>query len=188
MAPPKTRPERTRHPSLWSVEAVRWEFRKHETERERLLAETGEEGPGVQLGQRIASVDVEDREFAVAIGHHLLDRFSQEAAGRMSLEIHIHPPEKDVEDESAYRVTDEVLEQARKLGLEGDVEAQIKRMARDGTPYYEHQGKPSPPTIRIEGRGQHRDLDRLGRTAPETEQDQVALPAGGPPGPGAGAA
>jgi hypothetical protein len=28
-----------------------------------------------------------------------------------------------------------VLEQGRRLGLEGDVEAQIKRMARDGTPH-----------------------------------------------------
>ena len=135
MPSPKKRLERTRHPTLWTVEAVRWEFRKHKTEYERLLAKKGEEGPGVQLGQRIAGADVEDREFAIAIGRHFLDRFAEEAAGRMSLEIHIHPPAKDVEDESAYRVTDEVLEQARQLGLEGDVEAQIKRMARDGTPY-----------------------------------------------------
>ena len=134
MSSPKKRLERTRHPTLWTVEAVRWEFRKHKTEYERQLAKKGEEGPGVQLGQRIAGADVEDREFAIAIGRHFLDRFA-EAAGRMSLEIHIHPPAKDVDDESAYRVTDEVLEQARQLGLEGDVEAQIKRMARDGTPY-----------------------------------------------------
>jgi hypothetical protein len=121
------------------VEVVRWEFRKHETEQERLLAEKGEEGPGVQLGQRIAGADVEDREFAIAIAHHFLDRYSEEAAGRMSLEIHIHPPEKDVEDEDAYKVRGEVVEQARKLGLEGDVEQQIKRMARDATPYYAHR-------------------------------------------------
>jgi hypothetical protein len=117
------------------VEAVRWEFREHETEYDRLLARKGEKGPGVQLGQQIGAIDVEDREFAIAIGRHFLDRFAKEAAGRMSLEIHIHPPGKDVEDENAYQVTDEVLEQARKLGLDGDVEQQIKRMARDGTPY-----------------------------------------------------
>jgi hypothetical protein len=64
-----------------------------------------------------------------------LPRFAEEAAGRMTLELHIHPPEEDVEDEDAYRVSDEVLEQARKLGVEGDVEQKIKRMARDGTPY-----------------------------------------------------
>ena len=139
MAAPKKRPERTRHPVLWSVEAVRWEFRRHETEQERLLAEKGEEGPGVQLGQQIAAVDVEDREFAIAVGRHFLDRFAAEAAGRMSLEIHIYPPEKDVEDEHVYQVTDEVLEQARKLGLEGDVEQQVRRMAMDGTPYYAHR-------------------------------------------------
>jgi hypothetical protein len=136
MAAPKERSERTRHPTLWTVEVVRWEFRKHETEQERLLAEKGEQGPGVQLGQRIAGADVEDREFAIAIAHHFLDRYAAEAAGRMSLEVHLHPPQRDVEDENVYQVTDEVLEQARKLGVEGDVEAQIKQMARDGAPYY----------------------------------------------------
>jgi hypothetical protein len=135
VAKPKKRLERTRHPSLWTVEAVRWEFRKHETEHERLLAEKGEEGPGVQVGQRIAGADVEDRAFALAIAHHFLDRFAEEAAGRMSLEVHLHPPLRDVEDENAYKVTDEVLERARRLGVEGDVEQQIKLMARDGTPY-----------------------------------------------------
>jgi hypothetical protein len=132
---PKTRPERTRHATLWTVEAVRWEFREHETEYDRLLAKKREKGPGVQLGQQIAAIDVEDRAFAIAVGHHFLDRYAEEAAGRMSLEIHIHPPEQDLQDESVYQVTDEVLEQARQLGLESEVEAQIRRMARDGTPY-----------------------------------------------------
>jgi hypothetical protein len=135
MPEPKKRPERTRHPTLWTVEAVRWEFREHETEYDRLLAKKPEKGPGVQLGQQIAAVDVEDREFAVAVASHFLHRFAEEAAGRMSLEIHVYPPEKDIEDESAYRVSEEVLAQARNLGLEGDVEAQIKRMAKEGTPY-----------------------------------------------------
>ena len=40
-----------------------------------------------------------------------------------------------MEDENAYRVPEDVLEQARKLGVEGDVEQAVKRMARDGTPY-----------------------------------------------------
>ena len=101
MPPPDKRPERTRHPELWSVEAVKWEFRQHESEYQRLLAKKREQGPGVQLGQQIAAVDVEDRDFAIAIAHHFLDRYAEEAAGRFSLEIHIHPPEKDVEDEDA---------------------------------------------------------------------------------------
>jgi len=135
MAEKKKRPERTRHPTLWTVEAVRWEFREHETEYDRLLAKKREKGPGVQLGQQIAAVDVEDREFAIAVASHFLHRFAEEAAGRMSLEIHVYPPEKDLEDESVYVVPEEVVEQARQLGVEGDVEAQIKRMARDATPY-----------------------------------------------------
>lgn len=138
MPEPKKRPERTRHPTLWTVEAVRWEFREHETEYQRLLARKREKGPGVQLCQQIAAVDLEDREFAIAVARHFLDRFAEEAAGRMSLEIHIYPPEKDIEDESAYRVSEEVLEQARELGVEGDVERQVKRMARDGTPHPGH--------------------------------------------------
>jgi hypothetical protein len=135
MSEPKTRPERTRHPTFWTVEAVRWDFREHESEYQRLLARKGEKGPGVQLGQQISAIDVPDRDFALVVAHHLLDRHIEEAAGRMSLEIHVHPPEQDLEDESVYVVPEEVLEQARTLGIEGDVEQQIKRMARDATPY-----------------------------------------------------
>jgi hypothetical protein len=132
---PKKVRERTRHPTLWTVEAVRWEFRKHEAEYDRLLARKRDKGPGVQLGERIDRAEVPDRPYALAIAHHLLDRYAEEAAGRMSLEIHVHPPDRDVEDEIAYRVSDEVLEEGRKLGVEGEVEQQIKRMARDGTAY-----------------------------------------------------
>jgi len=135
MKAPKDKPERTRHPTLWSVEVVRWEFRAHESEYQRLLAKKGEKGPGVQLGETIERVEVPDRAYAVAIGSYLVHRHAEEAAGRMSLEIHVHPPQQDVEDENAYRVTEEVLEQAKKLGVEGDVEAQIRRMARDATPH-----------------------------------------------------
>jgi hypothetical protein len=131
MPEPKKRPERARHPTSWTAEVVRWEYRKHETEHDRLLAD--KEEPGVQLGERIALVDVDDRPLAVAIAHHFLDRFAEEAAGRMSLEVHLHPPLRDLDDENAYKVTDEVLEQARKLGVE--VEQQVRLMARDGTPY-----------------------------------------------------
>ena len=119
MLAPKKRPERSRHPTLWTVEAVRWEFREHETEYQRLLAKKGEKGPGVQLGQQINVVEVTDRAFAIAVAHHFLDRHAEEAAGRMSLEIHVHPPEQDVEDESAYRVSDEVLVRARPAGARG---------------------------------------------------------------------
>jgi len=131
----KSRPERTRHPTLWTVEAVRWEFREDASDYERLLAKKGEKGPGVQLGQQINVVDVTDRAFAIAVAHHFLDRHAEEAAGPMSLEIHIHPPQRDLQDETVYAIGDEVIEQARKLGLGGDVEQQIRHMARDSVPH-----------------------------------------------------
>jgi hypothetical protein len=140
MAPPKKRPERTRHPTMWTVEVVRWQFREHESEYQRLLAKKREKGPGVQLGQQIKVVDVTDRAFALAVARHFLDRHIEEAVGPMSLEVHIYAPERELQDESLYQVTDEVLDQARQLGLEGDVEKQVQRMARDGTPYTHPQG------------------------------------------------
>jgi hypothetical protein len=147
---PKKKPERTRHPTLWTVEAVRWEFREHKTEYERLLTRKGEKGPGVQLGEGITTAEVADRPFAIAVAHHLLDRHAEEAAGRMSLEIHIHPPEQDLGDESVYSVSDEVLEQARQLGMEGDVEHQVKVMARDATPFKDHL-RHGRYALRVEG-------------------------------------
>jgi hypothetical protein len=124
MNPPKTRPTRMRHPTLWTVEAVRWEYRKE-----------GAEGPVVQLGESLDAMEVPDRGLAVAIAHYLLDKHAEQAVGRTSLEVHVHPAEQDVEDETQYEVTDEVLEQARQLGIEGDVERQVKRMASRATPY-----------------------------------------------------
>jgi hypothetical protein len=99
----------------------------------------GDDGKGKSALCGAANVvSLEERievDHAIAVARHFLDRFAEEAAGRMSLEIHIYPPEKDIEDERAYRVSEEVLEQARKLGVEGDVEQQVRRMARDATPY-----------------------------------------------------
>lgn len=118
------RPERTRHPTLWTVEGVRWEYSPETTP-------TG--GPGVRLGQSFVCIDVPDRDLAIAIGRHFLQQHAEEAAGRMSLEIHVHPPEADLEDESVYRVDEEVIEEAKKLGIEGDVEQQVQRMARGST-------------------------------------------------------
>ena len=150
MKTPKKKGTRTRHTTLWTVEAVRWEFREHKTEYERLLTRKGEKGPGVQLGEGITRAEVTDRPFAIAVAHHLLDRHAEEAAGRMSLEIHLHPPEKDLGDENVYTVSDEVLEQARALGIEGDVEHQVKVMARDATPFKDHL-RHGRYALRVEG-------------------------------------
>ena len=124
MTAPEARPARMRHPTLWTVEAVRWEYR-----------EDTEEGPVVQLGEVLDAVEVSDSGVAIAIGHHLFDKHAERAAGRMSVEVHLHPPQQDVEDETQYEVSDEVLEQARALGIDGDVERQVKRMASRATPY-----------------------------------------------------
>jgi hypothetical protein len=110
------------------------------------LAKKREKGPGVQLGQQIAAVEVEDRELAVAIARHLVDRYAEEAVGTMSLEVHIHPPGRHLEDETVYQVKDEVLEQARELGVEGDIKQQVQRMVRDATPH------PDPQATRRFGR------------------------------------
>lgn len=100
MTSPEGRSARTRHPTLWTVEAVRWEYRKE-----------SDEGPTVQLGEGLAAAEVSDRGVAIAIAHHFLDRHADEAAGRMSLEVHLHPPEQDVEGEDQCEASDEVLEQ-----------------------------------------------------------------------------
>ena len=147
---PKNKRKRTRHPTLWTVQAVRWESRQHETEYQRLIAKKRDKAPGVQLGEPINTVEVPDRPFAIAVAHHLLDRRAEEAAGRMSLEVHIHPPEQDLGHESVYTVSDEVLEQARKLGIEGDVEHQVKVMARDATPFKDHL-RHGRYALRVEG-------------------------------------
>jgi hypothetical protein len=135
----KTKPERTRHPTLWTVEAVRWEFYEHESAYQRLLAKKREKGPGVQLGQQITAIEVGDRELAIAIARHLLNRYAEEAVGTMSLEVHIHPPGRHLEDETVYQVKDEVLEQARELGVEGNIKQQVQRMVRDATPHPDPQ-------------------------------------------------
>ena len=92
----------------------------------------------MQLGESLTAISVTDRPFAIAVAHHFLDRYAEEAAGRMSLEVHVHPPEQDLGDANVYTVSEEVLEQARALGIEGDVEHEVKVMARDGTPFKGH--------------------------------------------------
>ena len=88
-------------------------------------------GPGDERGERVESTDVPDRASAIALAHRYLDRHMEEAAVRMSLEIHIRPPQTELKDLSAYTVPPEIVEQARELGVGGDVEAEVKRMARD---------------------------------------------------------
>jgi hypothetical protein len=109
------------HPTRWTVAALRWsiESPKHE----------------LSIGQEIETLEVADRELAVAIAHHLLDKHAHEAFGQTGLEIHIMPPAQLPSDKEragfrTYKVSAEAYRQARTLGIRGDVEARVMRMAR----------------------------------------------------------
>lgn len=118
---------RVRHPTLWTVEALIWEYKEHDPEDS-----TGDipPGPAVQLARRVSVAEMPDRSYATALAHHLLDRHAEEAERRMSLEVHVHPPLQDLEG-THYEISDEALEQARKLGIKDEDE--VRRMAREAT-------------------------------------------------------
>jgi hypothetical protein len=109
------------NPTLWTVAARRWALKNPEEE--------------LAIGQDIQIVEVADRELAVAIAHHLLDRHAHEAIGTMSLEIHVVPPQQPSSNREPsgfgqYKVSAEARQQAQTLGIRGDVEAKVARMAR----------------------------------------------------------
>ena len=109
------------NPTLWTVTALRWALENLEHE--------------VAIGEEIESVEVPDRELAVAIAHHLLDKHAHEAFGKTGLEIRIVPPAQMPSDNEAsgfrhYNVSAEARNQAQTLGIRGDVETRVARMAR----------------------------------------------------------
>ena len=128
MAKSTTESPSGRHRDLWRVEANRWVYSEYATPYERLLASKHQRGPGLEQGEELESADVPDRAAAIALAHQYLDRHAEEAVGRTSLEIHIRPPARELKDSSLYEVPPETVAQARRLGLKGDVAAQIKRM------------------------------------------------------------
>jgi hypothetical protein len=86
------------------------------------------------IGAWIRAHGVPDRELAVAVAHHLLDKHAHEAIGGTSLEIHLTPPEqlpsdKERSDSRQYEVSPEARKQAQTLGIRGDIEARVARMA-----------------------------------------------------------
>jgi hypothetical protein len=112
------------NPKLWTVAARRWTLESPEQE--------------LAIGQEIETVEAPDRELAVAIAHHLLDKHAHEAVSKMSLEIHVVPPEQAPKEPSGfrqYKVSPEAPEQAQRLGIRGDVEAKVARMARHAAPF-----------------------------------------------------
>ena len=128
MAKSTTESPSGRHRDLWRVEANRWVYSEFATAYERLLASKHERGPGIEQGEELEAAEVPDRAAAIALAHQYLDRHAEEAVGRTSLEVHIRPPARELKDSSLYEVPPEVVAQARRLGLKGDVAAQIKRM------------------------------------------------------------
>jgi hypothetical protein len=109
------------HPTHWTVAALRWALKSPEHE--------------LAIGEEIESLQVSDRELAVAIAHHLLDKHAHEAFGSTGLEVHIIPPAQMASDKQpsgfrGYNVSSEARKQARTLGIRGDVETRVARMAR----------------------------------------------------------
>src|SRR3954470_17815945 len=117
-----------RHRDLWRVEANRWFYSEFATAYARLLASRYERGPGIEQGEELEAAEVPDRAAAIALAHQYLDRHAEEAVGRTSLEVHIRPPANELRHAELYEVPAEVVAQARRLGLKGNVAAQIKRM------------------------------------------------------------
>jgi hypothetical protein len=112
------------NPTLWTVVARRWTLENPEQE--------------LAIGQDIQTLEVGDRELAVAIAHHLLDKHAHEAFGNVSLEVHVLPPEQAPKEPSGfrhYKVSAEARKQAQALGIRGDVEAKVARMARHAAPF-----------------------------------------------------
>ena len=109
------------HPTHWTVAALRWALQSPEHE--------------LAIGQEIETLHVADRELGAAVAHHLLDKHAYEAFGQTGLEIHIMPPAQMPSNEEPagfrdYKVSAETRKQARTLGIRGDVEARVARMAR----------------------------------------------------------
>jgi hypothetical protein len=126
MTGPQKQPRPSGNPTQWIVAALRWGVENSEQE--------------VAMGKEIEAVEVYDRELAVAIAHHLLDKHAHEAIGRTSLEIHVTPPEQPSPDGEPsgfrdYAVSAEARKQAQTLGIRGDAEARVARMARRAAPF-----------------------------------------------------
>lgn len=124
----------------WTVDVVLWDSDTRQSLYYRVLGKRTERPELTALGEIIASAQVVDREAAVAAGHRFLDEFAHEAHGTRSVEIHISGPEQAIEEERharlrSYKVSPEAMEQAKALGLRGDVEGHLQSIALNAEPY-----------------------------------------------------
>lgn len=124
----------------WTADAVVWNRGLPQSRYGRLLARRTERPEVTALGKIIASAQVPDREAALAAAHKFLDEFAGEVHGAMSIAIEISAPEQAVEDEQqarlrSFRVSPEAMEQAKGLGLRGDIEGHLQGVAFYSEPY-----------------------------------------------------
>ena len=124
----------------WTTDALLWHRDLPQSRYARLLARKTERPNVPALGEIIETAQVTDRQAAIAAGHLLLDQFAHEVRGAVSLEIHISAPEQAVEDEQqarmrSYRVSPQAMEQAKALGLRGDIEGYLQGIAFYSEPY-----------------------------------------------------
>lgn len=154
---PVTKPRRFNW-RRWTVDSLVWHRDLPQSRYDRLLARRTERLDVPALGEVIEITQVNDRQAAIAAGHRLLDQFAHEVRGAISLEIHISGPEQAIEDEREARlrsikVTPEAIEQARALGMRGDVENRLRSMALASQPYsHPHANRRAGPVIlRLEG-------------------------------------
>jgi hypothetical protein len=88
------------NPTLWTVAALRWALEDSDQER--------------GFGEEIETVEVPDREIAVAIAHHLVDKHAHRAIGKTTLEIHIAPPRELPADKERIGTSDRQNQRAWK--------------------------------------------------------------------------
>lgn len=124
----------------WTTDVVVWNRDLPQSRYGRLLARKTERPDLPALGEIVDTAQVIDRQAAIAAGHRLLDRFAHEVRGAVSMEIHISGPEQAIEDEweawlRSIKVTPEAIEQAKALGMRGDVECRLRSMAYYSEPY-----------------------------------------------------
>jgi hypothetical protein len=138
-AQPTTKPRRFNW-RRWTTDVGRWHRDLPQSRYSRLLARKTERPDVPALGEIIATAQLPDREAAVAAGHRFLDEFVGEVHGAMSIAIEISAPEQAVEEERearlrSYEVTPEAMEQAKALGLSGDIERRLQNVALYSQPF-----------------------------------------------------
>jgi hypothetical protein len=143
-AKPATKPPRFNW-RRWTTDVVLWDSDTRESLYYRVLGKRTERPQLTALGEIIATAQVPDREAAVAAARRFLDEFAGEAHGAMSIAIEIAASEQAVEDERqarlrSYKVTPAALEQAKALGMRGDVEWDLKGIALHSEPYNHPRG------------------------------------------------